>query len=107
MGVSESIGGIRPGTELSAPKLYSLKSLELSPEAQKDLDALNESVEVNGANCDGQPEKWTGDDLPTDREAQAMCAGCSSRTACGIFVKNSPPAHGVWFGRVFGREETE
>ena len=104
---SESIYGSRPGTERHAPKQYSLRSLMSGGEEAADLARLYEAVWDRGANCLDNPNPWTGDDLPTDREAQALCSGCAVREMCREFAEKHPQEHGVWGGYVFGREEEE
>lgn len=63
---------------------------------------LRESVRVNGANCVGRAEEFSGDELPTDREAQMMCASCPSWEACDFYRLVAKPAFGVWAGRSYG-----
>lgn len=109
MAVSDSISGSRPGTERKAPKVYSLASLMSKPGEAADLAALYKGVAEKGANCEEDPDKWTGDDLPTAREAQAMCAGCECLNLCRTYAENNKPSHGVWAGKVYDEmgEEAE
>lgn len=43
------------------------------------------------------------DDLPTDREAQLMCAPCPLLEKCGKYAETKHPAWGVWGAKVYGR----
>lgn len=77
--------------------------LQQSPKASKLLRELWDRAPKEGANCVGQPEKWTSDDLPTDREAALMCASCPLMDLCREYTQEAHPAIGVWAGTVRGR----
>lgn len=55
------------------------------------------------AKCAGEPEKFTSDDLPSDREAQLACSSCAMLEVCREYAEEAHPAHGIWGGRVYGR----
>lgn len=57
--------------------------------------------------CTGNFEKWAGEELPTDREAQLMCAGCPLIDICEQYAEEAHPAWGVWAGEVYGRRLQE
>lgn len=101
------IPGSRPGTERQTPKTYSIASLLLKGDEGAALANLYKGVAEKGANCESDPDKWTGDDLPTDREAQAMCSSCPMLKQCRDYAQKFQPAHGVWGGLVMGRDLEE
>lgn len=84
-------------------KQISTEYLRLKPEAAHARAALLKSQRENGANCTDKHEFFSGDTLPSDREAVLACAGCKSWTACDIFKKLGHPSWGVWAGEVRGR----
>lgn len=88
-------------------KQYDTSSLMLKPEASQALREL--WTDPNPANCLNREEEFRGDNLPTDAEAQLMCAGCPRFEKCEIYRKVAHPAWGVYAGTVQGRalEEIE
>lgn len=93
----------KPPRELRMDYLH--QSAE-SSELHKELWSI---APLEGAPCVGETEKWTGDELPTDREAQLMCAQCplKVRKVCSAYAKATHPAWGVYDGKVFGRKLEE
>lgn len=77
--------------------------LQQSPKAAKLLRELWDRAPKEGANCVGAPEKWTSDELPTDREAALACASCPLLDLCREYAETAHPAWGVWGGKVYGR----
>lgn len=77
--------------------------LQLSHEGAQAQTNLRESVAKNGANCVGKEEQFSGDTLPSARDASLMCASCPSFNACEVFLKLGRPAYGVFSGQVIGR----
>lgn len=63
-----------------------------------------------GASCLNRPEDFSvgsedgGDDLPTDREAQMLCAPCPIMQQCREYAELKHPSYGVWGGKVYGRK---
>lgn len=109
--MNEYISGYRPGTEGTPTKVYDIRHLLLSPEATKAQSNLYQAVWDHGDEvpCVQNPEPYTSDDLPTDREAQMMCGSCpvAVKTKCAIFAEIARPAHGVFAGQVHGRALAE
>lgn len=74
---------------------------------------LSKAATDEGANCLGKMDQWAvgseegGDSLPTDREAQLMCAGCPVLERCAAYAEVKHPAYGVWGGKVYGRNLAE
>lgn len=87
----------KPSRELS------MGYLQQTPRASKLLKQLWTEAPVQGAPCVGRSDQWTSDDLPTDREAQTMCAPCALRALCAEYRDEAHPALGVWGGEVRGR----
>lgn len=103
-----SIPGYRVYGDRPKPdKRFNDDYLRPTSEAAHAHTKLRESVRVNGANCVGRAEEFSGDELPTDREAQLMCAGCESAPACDIYRLVGKPAYGVFNGHVLGRHLNE
>lgn len=109
--MAESVRGYRPGTEGGAVRMYDIRHLTLSPEATRAQAELYEQVAENADNvpCVRNPGPFVSDDLPTDRQAQMMCASCPLAVfkACKTFADLSRPAHGVHAGKVHGRALAE
>lgn len=61
------------------------------------------------APCVGREDEFSGDTLPSDREAALMCAQCPLATfrLCGEWAEASHLAFGVAGGKVFGRKLEE
>lgn len=97
----QSFRGYRPLADRPKEKGGSLEYLRLpSAEARKLLDELWKSPDRN---CEGRGEEFSGDDLPTDAEAQLMCAGCDVLDKCREYAAEARPAWGTWGGTVYGR----
>lgn len=78
--------------------------LQQTSRAAKLLSVLWSAPEKN---CTTDPDKWTSDELPTDREAQLMCSGCPLLVHCQEYADEAHPAWGVFGGRVYGRRLAE
>lgn len=102
--MNQYIPGTRPGTERQTPRLYSIQTVMLSPEESEDLAELQQKALEEEANCLGKSEQWVGDELPTDRDAQYLCAGCKVKKLCRDYAEKYHPAYGVWSGVVYGRD---
>lgn len=103
----EHIRGYRILGDRPKDRSLSMEYLQQSPKAAKLLKELWDRAPKEGANCVGEPEKWTSEDLPTDREAQMMCAGCPMLQLCREYTDAAHPAWGVWAGTVKGRKLKE
>lgn len=84
--------------------------------SQEALDELSDAVDEDNKsgnpqrNCAGKSELYTNYDdprnlmdVPTDEEAEIMCAGCPLLELCGDYADKAHPAFGIFGGRVFGR----
>lgn len=60
-----------------------------------------------GANCLNKWDVWDGDDMPTDREAQMLCASCPVFDLCKQYAEASHPAWTILAGKVYGRKLKE
>ena len=112
----QSIRGYRIYGDVKPEKHQSTDYLRMGHEAARAHRELREAVIEDGAPCQADPDAWTPDELPTDREAAIMCATCpfvkmlEGRKAEGVRMKcrrfaDAPENHayGVLDGRVFGR----
>lgn len=112
-----SISGYRPGTERTASKMYSTKSMELKPsaaKAQADLykavwDATDKFAVGKGpaVPCVLNPDEFISDELKTDREAQLACAGCPALDLCRQYAEAAHPSWGILGGVQYGRALAE
>jgi hypothetical protein len=103
-----SIAGYRINQESPKPeRTLSIEYLKQSPEASKANMDLWKAAMTKGANCAGREDEFSGDTLPTDRQAQVMCAGCESTNECEIYRLVARPAWGVFSGHVYGRKLEE
>lgn len=101
----QSFRGYRPLADRPKEKGGSLEYLRLpSAEARKLLDELWKSPDRN---CEGRGEEFSGDDLPSDEEAQLMCAGCDVLDKCREYAAEARPSWGIWAGKVQGRKLKE
>ena len=101
----QSFRGYRPLADRPKEKGGSLEYLRLpSAEARKLLDELWKSPDRN---CEGREDEFSGDELPTDAEAQLMCAGCPLMQTCSEYRDEAHPSWGVWGGKVQGRKLEE
>lgn len=91
----------KPSRELS------MGYLQQSSRASKLLKELWDRAPIEGAPCVGNADKWTSDDLPSDREAQLMCSPCPLASLCAEYRDEAHPAIGVWSGVVKGRNLLE
>lgn len=103
----ETIRGYRPIGDRPRDRQLSYSYMQQDSRSAKLLAELRTAAVQEGSNCLGKPEQWTGDDLPTDREAQLMCASCRVFALCNEYAENAHVAHGVWGGRVYGRRLAE
>lgn len=98
-----AIKGYRIGTEAPKPdRQLKIDYLMLTDHAAHALRDLRKSVRDNGAKCLNRPEDFS-DSLPTDGEAEVLCAGCPSFAACDIYRIVAKPSFGVHAGKVSGR----
>ena len=98
-----SIRGYKILGDAKPEKQYSVEYLKLTTDSAKALHNLRKSVAEKGANCVGRADEFSGDTLPSDREAMLMCGGCPSRVACRVYLEVAHPAWGVYDGTVKGR----
>lgn len=107
MADSPSIKGYRIVGDRPKERSLSHEYLKQDGKSAKLLTILRTEAVKQGANCLGKPEEWTSDELPTDREAQLMCAGCPVFDICRQYTETAHPAWGVWSGQVRGRKLKE
>lgn len=103
----EVIKGYRVVGERPKDRQLSYTYMQQDGKSAKLLTILRTEAAKQGANCVGKPEKWTGDELPTDRQAQLMCATCPLVQMCSQYAEGAHVAHGVWGGKVYGRRLAE
>lgn len=104
----QSIRGYRViGDPPKPDRELSFNYLQLKDEAAKALTILRAKVKKDGANCIGREDEFSGKELPTDRDAQLMCAGCPAFQECEIYRQLAHPAWGVHAGKVHGRGTME
>lgn len=85
--------------------------------SQEALDALQDAVDADNEldqpqrNCYGKSALYSNYDdpknlggVPTDEEAQLMCAGCPLMKLCKTYGTTARPAFGIWGGKLYGRE---
>ena len=107
--MTEPVRGYRVLGDVKKPnKQYNTDHLLQTPEAAKSLVRLRKLARTEGSNCRDRPDEFTppeGTPLPSDTEAEILCAGCplKTRQACGTYVRLGHPAFGVWDGKVRGR----
>lgn len=101
----ESIRGYKIVGDRPKDRQLSLGYLQQSHEAAKLLGELRVKATdlKNPAKCLGKADQYSGDELPTDREAQIMCSGCPVLELCGRYRDVAHPAWGVWSQQVRGR----
>lgn len=100
-----TIRGYRPQADRPRERELSYDYMLQTPKAARLLKMLWAAPEKN---CTGDPDKWTSDDLPTDREAQLLCSGCPLlNNICKEYTEEAHPAWGVWAGTVRGRKLKE
>lgn len=99
----ETIRGYRVVGDRPRDRSLSHTYLQQDGKSAKLLTMLRTEAVNKGANCLGKPEQWTSDDLPSDKEAQLMCATCDVFELCKTYAGSAHPAWGVWAGRVYGR----
>lgn len=102
-----SIRGYRTLGEPAKNSIPSTNYLQQTPKAAKLLKILWDKAPDSNTPCLGKPGEWTSDELPTDREAQKMCAPCPLRNICKEYADEAHVAHGVWGGEVHGRKLAE
>lgn len=99
----DSIRGYRIIGDRPKDRSLSYDYLKQSHTAAKLLTVLRTEAVKQGANCLDKPEKWTGEELPSDREAQLLCSGCKIYDLCRDYTEAAHPAWGVWASTVRGR----
>ena len=99
----DTVKGYRILGDRPKDRTLSMDYLQQSAKAAKLLRELWDRAPKEGANCVGNPEKWTSDELPTDREAALACASCPLLDLCREYAETAHPAWGVWGGKVYGR----
>ena len=105
--MTDNIRGYRVLGE--APKVRELSTgyLQQSRDSSVLLKELWDRAPKEGANCVGREDEFSGDDLPTDREAQLLCSGCPLLSLCREYAESAHPAWGLFGGRVYGRNLEE
>lgn len=99
----EVIKGYRIVGDRPKDRQLSYTYMQQDGKSAKLLTILRTEAVKQGANCLGKPEQWTGDELPTDREAQMACASCPVWDLCNSYREAAHPAWGNWAGVVKGR----
>lgn len=105
--VEATIRGFKITPVVKPDRELSYAYMQMSSPAVHAYNALKESVRVNGANCVGREDEFSGETLMSDAEAQLACSTCESFTQCEIFAKLGRPAWGVFAGVTHGRELQE
>ncbi len=102
----EYIQGWRPKGGRPKSQMPKLEYLQQTKEAANLRRELWDVANREEAPCVGRPDEFSGDDLPSDREAKLMCATCplAARKVCSEYAKVAHPAWGVFSGEVFGRK---
>lgn len=100
--MADYIPGSRPRADRPRERQLSMDYLQQSSKSSNLLAELWRRAPQEGAPCVGRAE-WTADELPTDREAQILCAPCPLISLCGEYAREAHVAWGVWAGRVYGR----
>lgn len=100
----DSIRGYRPLADRPKDRNLSMDYIMQTGPATKLLKILWDSPDKN---CAGREEEFSGDELPTDAEAQLMCAGCPLMQTCSEYQDEAHPSWGVWGGKVQGRKLEE
>ncbi len=100
----EPVRGYKIEGDPHAVRELSYEYLKLKPEASRAKEALDIAVRDKGANCLGREDDFSGETLPSDREADALCLGCPSKPECKIYAMLARPAWGVHNGHVYGRD---
>ena len=102
-----SIRGFRIVGDAPKQRELSMGYLQQSSEASRLLQELWYRAPIEGANCVGRTEEFSGDELPSDREAALLCAGCPLAKICAQYAEVAHPAWGVLGGKVYGRNLAE
>lgn len=104
-----SIRGYRPLPERKEDRKLSFAYLHPDSVAAKLNNKLWHSALDEGAPCVGREDEFSGDTLPSDREAALMCSTCPLATfrLCGQWAEAEHLAYGVAGGRVWGRKLEE
>lgn len=100
----EFIKGYRPQAERPKERQLSYDYMLQSEKASRTLQLL---WKTPGKNCEGRMEEYSGDEFPTDRQAERLCAGCPARALCETYATEAHPAWGLWGGKVRGRKLKE
>lgn len=103
----ETVKGYRIVGDRPKDRQLSYTYMQQDGKSAKLLTILRTEAVKQGANCLGKPEQWTGDELPTDREAALMCATCPVFDLCKEYTDAAHPAWAVWAGVVKGRKLKE
>lgn len=77
--------------------------LKQSHSAATALTELKQEINKKGANCVGKWKEWDGDEMPSDRVAQIMCASCPVFELCAKYAEVAHPAWTILAGKVYGR----
>lgn len=102
MASDETIKGYRPQADRPKQRSLSFDYLQQSSKSARLLAELWRRAPEENAPCVGKAE-WTADELPTDRQAQLMCAPCPLLVLCEEYRQAAHPSWGVWSGKVQGR----
>ena len=103
MNREQTIPGYRVLGEPPKNRSLSYDYLQLGHEAARAEAHLRQAVTERGANCVGKEEFFSGETLPSERDAALACAGCPAFRECEVFLKLGGPGWGLWAGRVVGR----
>lgn len=104
----ETIRGYRVVGDRPRDRSLSYTYLQQDGKSAKLLTVLRTEAVKKGSNCLGKPEQWTSDELPSDKDAQLMCASCPLMgNECEDYVRAAHPSWGVWNGEVKGRKLKE
>jgi len=96
---------------LAAEKKDPLRYLSVRKNAEKAWEVFDKALTLASRTgrkvpkCDGKSGLYSdyGDDsVPTQEDAELMCAGCPLLKQCEAFARLERPTHGVWAGQVYG-----
>lgn len=103
----QGVRGYRVLGDRPKDRQLSLGYLQQDGRSAKLLAELRTRAVTEGANCVGRAEEFSGEELPSDREAQLMCSSCPLYSLCEQYRETAHPAWGVWGGHVKGRKLKE
>lgn len=99
----DAVRGYRILGDRPKERQLSMEYIKQSHSAAKLNAQLREAAVKEGANCLNKWEIWDGDEMPSDREAQILCASCPVFDLCQQYAEVAHPAWTILAGKVYGR----